>query len=159
MICSLSISPTSLVAQIIKNLPAIQETQVQSLGWEDPLQKGNDTHSSIPAWRIPCTEESGGLQSMGSQRDGHNWATNILDFRWLSGKEPACQCRWCMGHRFHLWVRKIPWRKEWQPTQVFLSGEFHAQKSLVGYSPWGCKELDMAEHVHISSLYFWRSFM
>ena len=63
-----------LVAQMVNNLPAIQETQVQSLGWEDPLQKGNDTHSSIPAWRIPCTEESGGLQSMGSQRDGHSWA-------------------------------------------------------------------------------------
>ena len=69
-----------LVPQMVNNLPAIQETRVQSLGWEDPLQKGNDTHSSIPAWRIPCTEESGGLQSMGSQRDGHNWATNILDF-------------------------------------------------------------------------------
>ena len=62
----------SLVAQMVNNLPAIQETQVQSLGWEDPLQKRNDTHSSILAWRIPCTEEPGGLQSVGSQRDGHN---------------------------------------------------------------------------------------
>ena len=70
----------SLVAQMVNNLPAIQETQVQSLGWEDPLQKRNDTHSSILAWRIPCTEEPGGLQSVGSQRDGHNWATNISDF-------------------------------------------------------------------------------
>ena len=52
--------------------PAMQETQVQSLGQEDPLEKGMATHSSIPAWRIPRTEEPGGLQSMGSQRVGHD---------------------------------------------------------------------------------------
>ena len=57
----------SLVAQMVKNLPAMQETQVQSLGWEDPLEKGMETHSSILAWRIPWTEETGGLPSMGSQ--------------------------------------------------------------------------------------------
>ena len=57
-----------LVAQTVKNLPAMQETGVQSLGWEDPLEKGRATHSSILAWRIPWTEESGGIQSMGSQR-------------------------------------------------------------------------------------------
>ena len=53
---------------MVKNLPAVQETWVQSLGWEDPLEKGIATHSSILAWRIPWTEEPGGLQSMGSQR-------------------------------------------------------------------------------------------
>ena len=59
----------------IKNLPAmqeLQETQVLSLGREDPLEKGMATHSSVLAWRIPCTEEPGGLQSMGSQRVGHD---------------------------------------------------------------------------------------
>ena len=55
----------SLVAQLVKNPPAMRETLVQSLGWEDPLEKGKATHSSILAWRIPWTEESGGLQSMG----------------------------------------------------------------------------------------------
>ena len=55
-----------------KNLPAMQETWVQSLGWEDPLEKGTAAHSSILAWRIPWTEEPGGLQSMGSQRVGHD---------------------------------------------------------------------------------------
>ena len=60
------------MAQLVKNLPAMQETRVQSLGWEDPLEKGMETHSSILAWRIPWTEEPGGLQSMGSQRIGHN---------------------------------------------------------------------------------------
>ena len=59
----------------VKNLPAVQETQetwVQSLGREDPLEEGMATHSSIFAWRIPWTEEPGGLQSMGLQRVGHN---------------------------------------------------------------------------------------
>ena len=58
---------TSLVAQTVKSLPDMQETQVQSLGGEDPLEKGTATHSSVLAWRIPWTEEPGGLQSMGFQ--------------------------------------------------------------------------------------------
>ena len=57
---------------MVKNLPTIQETRVRSLGWEDPLEKGRGTHSSILAWRTPWTEEPGGLQSVGSQRVGHN---------------------------------------------------------------------------------------
>ena len=56
----------------VLNLPAMQETQVQSLGWEDPLEEGKATHSSILAWRIPWTGEPGGLQSTGSQRVRHN---------------------------------------------------------------------------------------
>ena len=54
----------------------MQETWVQSLGWEDPLEKGMATHSSILAWRIPWTEEPGGLQFMGLQSAGHDWVTN-----------------------------------------------------------------------------------
>ena len=57
---------TFLVAQMVKNLPAVQETWVQSLGWEDSLEKEIATHSSILVWEIPWTEEPGGLQSMGS---------------------------------------------------------------------------------------------
>jgi len=60
------------MAQTVKNLPAVQETWVQSLGQEDPLEKGIATHSSTLAWRIPWTEEPGRLQSMGSQRVGHD---------------------------------------------------------------------------------------
>ena len=58
----------SLVAQSVKNLPAVQETRVRSLGWEDPLEKEMATYSSILAWKISWTQEPGGLQSMGSQR-------------------------------------------------------------------------------------------
>ena len=62
----------SLMAQTVKNPSAMQETWVQSLGWEDLLEDGMATHSSILAWRIPWTEEPGRLQSMGSQRVRHN---------------------------------------------------------------------------------------
>ena len=60
------------MTQMAKNLPAMQENWVQSLGWEDPLEEGTATHSSILAWRIPWTEEPGGLPSMESQRVGRD---------------------------------------------------------------------------------------
>ena len=60
------------VAQMVKNLPVGKEIRVQSLGWEDPLEKEMAAHSSILAWRIPGTEQPGGLQSTGSQRIGHD---------------------------------------------------------------------------------------
>ena len=62
----------SLVAQLVKNLPAMRETRVRSLGWEDLLEKEMATHPSLLAWKIPRTDEAGGLQSMGSQRVRHN---------------------------------------------------------------------------------------
>ena len=65
-------SEAFLVAQLVKNLPAMQETWVRSLGWKDSLEKGKAIHSSILAWRIPWTEEPGRLQSMGPQRVGHD---------------------------------------------------------------------------------------
>ena len=65
------------MVQAIKNLPAMQETQVQILDWEDPLEDEMTTHSSILAWRIPRTEEPGGLQSLGSRRVRHNLATHF----------------------------------------------------------------------------------
>ena len=61
-----------IVAQTVKDPPAMRETQVRSLGWEDPLEKETATHSSNLAWKIPWTEEPGRLQSLGSQRVGHN---------------------------------------------------------------------------------------
>ena len=58
-----------------------------------------------------------------------------------SGKESTCKGRRRKRGKFNLWVGKIPWRKAWQPTPAFLPGESHGQRSLVGYSPWGCKRV------------------
>ena len=66
---------------MVKHLPAMQENRVCSLGQEDPLEKEMATHSSILAWKIPRTEEPGGLQSMESQRVGHDWATNTHNLK------------------------------------------------------------------------------
>ena len=81
----------SMVAQMVKNLPAIQETGVWSLGQQEPLEEEMATHYSILAWRIPWTEETGGLHSMGSHRVRHDWATNtftsyiyLFSFRFFS---------------------------------------------------------------------------
>ena len=74
----------SLMAQLVKNMPAKWETWVWPLGWEDPLEEGMTNHSSILAWRIPWTEQPGGLQSMGSQRVRNSWATAMFTFHmWL----------------------------------------------------------------------------
>ena len=62
-----------------------------------------------------------------------------------SGKGPTSQCRRHKRHGFNPWVRKIPWRRAWQPTPAFLPGESHGQWSLVGYSPWGHSESDKTE--------------
>ena len=112
------------------------------------------THSSLLPWEIPWTEEPGRLQSMESQRVRHNPATkqnNLLftsypirgSFLWQpkgfpdspSGKVAAWQYRRCKKLWFEPWVVRIPWRRAWQPTPVFLPGEFREQRSLVGYSP------------------------
>ena len=112
---------TSLVAQTVKCLPAMQETRVRFLGWEDPLEKEMATHSSILAWEISWTEEPGRLQSMGSQRVGHDWATSLSLFTFMH------------------------WRRKCQPTSVFLPGESQREGSLVGCRLWGHTKLDTTE--------------
>ena len=107
----------SLVAQRLKRLPGMQETRVWSLGWEDPLEKEMAAHSSTLAWRIPWMEQHGRLQSMGSQRVGHDWATSLL-----------------LSTFMH-------WRRKWQPTPVFLPGESQGRESLVGCHLWGHKRV------------------
>ena len=67
------------------------------------------------------------------------WASGIL--RWLNDKESICQCRKFRRHGFSPWGGMIQWRRKCQPTAVFLHGKSHGQKSLVGYSPWGCKRV------------------
>ena len=136
--------PTSLVAQRLKRLPRMQETWVRSLGQEDPLEEEMATHSSTLASRIPWREEPGRLQSMGLQRAGHDWATSLHFTSSLisegfpggtSSKEPTCQYRRHKRRGFDPWVRKIPWRRKWQPTPVFLLGGSQGQRSLAGYIP------------------------
>ena len=78
----LSLTSVSLGVQTAKSLPAKQEIQVWSLGWEDPLEKEMATHFSTLAWKIPMTEEPGRLQSTESQRVGHDWATSLTVFFW-----------------------------------------------------------------------------
>ena len=69
----------------------------------------------------------------------HRRGDRVWKFPWsLSGRESACQCR---RHRFNPRVRKIPWRRKWKPTPVFLPTESHEQRNLVGYIPWSCKRL------------------
>ena len=84
----------SLVAQTVKNLPAVQKTQLPSLGGEDPLEKGRATHSSILAQRIPWVEEPGWLYSMGLQRIGHHLATNTFALQCPPSRQTSgsCQC-------------------------------------------------------------------
>ena len=67
--------------------------------------------------------------------------------RWRSGEKSTCQCRRHSRHGFNPWVGKIPWRGKWQATPVFLPGKSHGQRSLMGYSPWGCTESDKTEQL------------
>ena len=109
--------------------------------------------------KIPWRREWNRLQyscwenPMGSQIR-HSWATYTTTTaimikegfpRWCSGEESASQCRRHKRHGFDSWVRKIPWRRKWQPPRIFLLGKSHAQRSLGGCNPWGRKESDMLE--------------
>ena len=134
-----------MTVQTVKNLPAMQETLVQSLDWEDPLEKGVTTvpvflprefhgQRSLVGYSPWGHKESDTTEQLSAaQRNKPPWRASLVP----SGQESTSQCR---RHGFHPWVGQIPWRREWLPTPVFLPGEFHGQRSLVGYSPWGRKE-------------------
>jgi len=110
-----------LVTQMVKNLPAMQDSgSIPGLGRF--LGEG----SGYP-FQYSCLENSMVQWGIGSH-----------------GKESACQCR---RTGFDLWVGKIPWKREWQPTPVLLPGEPHGQRIPVGYSPWGHKESDTTEQL------------
>jgi len=98
---------------------------------------------------------SRGRQGEGKNRD--RVLTGITTMcglpRWLSGQASACQCRRLKRCGFDSWVRKIPWSRKWQPIPVFLPEKFHRQRSLVCYSPWGCKEVDTNEHTDTHIMY------
>ena len=111
----------SLVAQLVKNLPAVWETWVRFLGWEDPPEKEMAPHSSTLAWKIPWMEEPGRLQTIGSRRVRHDRATSLSLFPFMH------------------------WRRKWQPTLVFLPGDSQGRGSLVGCRLWGRTESDTTE--------------
>ena len=95
---------------MIKNLPAMQETWVQSLGQEGPLKKEMATYSSILAWRIPWIEEPGRLQSMRSQRVGHDWSDSVCMYEWLSGFPYFLQFKSEFGNKeFMIWAKVSSW--------------------------------------------------
>ena len=109
-----------LVAQMVKTLPAMQETWVRSLGQKDPLEKGMATHSSILDWRIPWTEEPSRLYSMGSQRIGHDWATNTFTFNGDTDIEGGMYgesnmetyitiCKVHSQREFGVWLKELKW--------------------------------------------------
>ena len=101
---------------------------LSKLHWH-AYEKAMAPHSNTLAWKIPWMEEPGRLQSMGSLRVRHDWMTSLS-----------------LSTFMH-------WRRKWQPTPVFLPRESHGQRSLVGCSPWGRKELDMTEQLHFHFRY------
>ena len=111
-----------MVWYLLRNL--VLEFYLLSLLRSEKAMASHSSHSSTLAWKIPWTKKPGRLQSMGSWRVGHNWATSLSLFSFMH------------------------WRRKWQPTPVFLPGESHGWRSLVGYSPRGCKVSDMTERLH-----------
>ena len=112
------------------------------------LERGMATHSSILVWRIPRTEESGRLQSMGWQRVEHNWVTNAFTWasqvaQWVKNMLATQELQKDTGS-VPLWGRPLGGRHS-NPFQYFLPGEFHEQRGLASYSPWCCKESDTTE--------------
>ena len=107
--------------RMVKNLPAVWENWLQSVGWEDPLEKGMATHSSVPAWKIPWTEDPGRLQSMGSQRVRHDWvaATHSLFTSWAT-REALIQCVVCAF---------LPSQSGFQPPCIWPLSLFWAEES------------------------------
>ena len=144
----------SLVAQTVNNLLAMQETWVQTLGWKDLLETGMRakvfSHSvmSNSLWphglNFPPWNPSGSSVHGISRQEYWNGLSflspgDLPDPGIIPGP-PALQAEF-----FTMWAT-VETRKEWQPTAVFLTGQFHGQRSLASYSPWGCKEMDMTEH-------------
>ena len=117
------------MAQTVKRLSAMQETQVWSLGWEDPLEKEMAVHSSILAWKVPWMAEPGRLQSLGLLGVGHDWATSISVFS------------------FHFYALE----KEMAAHSSIIAWKIPWTWSLVGYRPCGRQELDAAEQLHFTS--------
>ena len=133
---------------MVKHLPTTWETWVQSLGWKDLLEKEMSTHSSILAWKIPWMEEPGRLQSMGSQRVGHDWATSF-SLPFLSANTDSYT---------ELNQQKLPWPRKrdfrWGSLTTLKCGKLLLPQSnpqCNGCSQWWCNELT---DVHVSNRFY-----
>ena len=158
---------------MVKCLSTMRETWVQSLGWEDPLEKEMAIHSRTITWKIPWTEEPGSLQPMGSQRVRHDWATSLhftsLNGKtdaeaeapvllppdkksWLIWKDPDAEKDWRQEVKGVTEDEMVGWH-HWINGHEFEQtlGDCEGQGSLACYSPWGYKELDMTEQLNNSN--------
>ena len=111
---------------MVKNLPALQETQVWFLGWEDPLEKGLTTHSSILAWEIPRTEEPGRLQSMGSQQVWHDLSTKqVMSYILKESTLNIHWKHWCWSsNTLAIWCKEpTHWKRPWCWERLKAGGE------------------------------------
>ena len=110
------------------------------------LQSYWELRESIKSWKIQFRKWSGNFLGRKKNLDG-----NPITFpNGACDKESTCQCWRCKRCRFYPWVGRIPWRRKWHPTPAVLNGKFHGQRSLVGYSPWGHRELDTTERLSTS---------
>ena len=150
-----------MVVQLVRNPPAVQETWVRSLGWEDPLEKGTSSHCSILAWRIPWTVGLWGRkESETTQRllhaimcigEGNGTHSSTLAWKIPWMEEPGRLQSMGLRRVGHDWAISLSlftlmhWRRKWQPTPVFLPGESQGRGSLVDCSLWGRTESDTTE--------------
>ena len=140
---------SSLVAQMVKNPPAMQETWIQSLGPEDPLEKGMATHSSILAWRIPQTEEPRQLQSMDLQRVGHDWAAEhthspLNTTRFRENVSDNCKLYSAVERVWLMKLLRLPWIFLAVRIYIFMSHQKTKRKNKKVRCGDGLAEKDMS---------------
>ena len=124
----------------------LMNNQVKHIVFRLSLSSSSRAQGPPTTMRELATQRNAGVPLPWSISKNDALLMSLHDFPGgTSGREPACQCGRRKRCRFDHWVGKIPWRSKWQPTPVFLPGEFHGQSSLTGYSPWGRKDLDTTE--------------
>ena len=164
-----------LISVLIKDRRG-EDTEEKRQQCEEGSGVGVCSHKTRNAWSHQKLEDTGkicpknlgkGADLLTSRFADHFWPVKNsccckcklpiygiwLWYAWCSSKESTCQCMRHKRLRFDPWVGNIPWSRKWQPTLVFLPRKFYGQSSLVGYSPWGCKELDTTEHLKNKAMF------